>query len=42
MHEEEVNNNLREKRIAFQKDVKECKIKQEDLIKKQQEVRAFS
>ena len=39
LHEEEVNNNLREKRFSFQKNVKECKQKQEDLIRKQQEVR---
>ena len=38
LHEEEINTNLREKRLAFQKSVKLCKEKQEELLRRQQEV----
>ena len=38
LYEEEINDSLREKRLAFQKSVRQCKEKQEELIRKQQEV----
>lgn len=38
IYEEEINKNLKDKRVGFQHRMNFCKMRQEELIRKQQEV----